>query len=1329
LEGPLPTPNGDGALPFAQFLYKSPMGANCKRNFTIHIAGAGYWACRNIWVPRQYLLNHECIPDANMMAAYTVDIINEKQIVPGMCLQLSVSEYEIMGSLERGDIVRDIKQAVNVAPTKHGFISSDWNLETAEWATTLRAFGLPIIDGNYGSSGTSAFGNIMQYPTLLRLDSDKRSYLDPLLSLLPKKFAMLSDDSMGGSYASVRADIFLRLKKMNKEIVLAGYVPQHIAGKFHETLGPTNEFVKAMREGGIRYLFLVAGANMDVVLACSIHQLDIDPQLVQVVNYNGCSGELTTYLLPKDAGCTHADIIRVHSNGGWIGVQGVSGAASVEDDIQINLWTGQQYVADDIKQDLGGNPWPASSSLAVSPTSTCKDDEASLKSNTLVRSLLDPFVPDVIKCQDMNVYGQSLRFRYIEVIAKYCPISACNYNKYSAACRISCACTDQSLKTNPGSPLCTKLELLPRVYNMYTDLPPSEFRCDGKACRPLPWYPSSFAYVMMGMEYSFNKPDLTDWELNGTSPPAGWDGVMMQPGMTYKGKAGFCRGRKYGSCAYLASGSPSKYAGIVHSTSVWAYSLAYKCIYDKHGDQGLDRLENFDYIDEWVTNELMDCLRSKVAFEGVHGRVNFSFYGSPPAGFTINGLVQPASAAGRGGMVSGDLSPTRARVSSRYFSRKNHSACKSSMADFSPIMSCPENSTIWQTPFDTEESLEMKLLLPFPQECPIGAYPLAEGEENKGKLNSCHFCDAGTYKAKGGTGRCFACDTGKFSREGSNGCVRCAAGTETPHQSTSEMIYNFSGWAILYQLRGYGECVACPAGKYQDHGVSSQCLACGAGKFSNQTGSSECLSCPAGTYNAISGVSVCSFCPGGSMSAADAEKLGDCHCMAPGYGDPEKEGCKQCSAGRETTRSKATSSDACTLQSVVLAGIASGCSCVCVAIIVMVLGRGFLKKRLAKWHALQEQMTEEKIDAGLQSLVALGHPMVVISAKNFTQLSFETLGGLHEVMRDSGLLLTLDTIESVIAFKQSGKSLVLFSYQWLSWVRSGPNEVQNNAMINSVINLCKDKQITLDDVYIWLDILSIPQCHPALKKLAVYSLYVYAGLSDYLLIIAPPSMHEATKTVADHETYKSRVWCRAEQLAHFCKTGMDTMYLCRSEEGFLEPLSKDWIGTVCRVFDGEMTCCRLLHKREGDGGLMRCDRESLVSTLLGLYFEVYTSTANGDGSEAKLEMQKLIAAEKVKIFPSTFPYPTEKGTEHRELFGDMIQRVERVIDADAVKAKRRCMQSHGLIAAGGVKSIAMCAPADSASRRSMLSSADLEHPVLLGARPSGCKDDDQLETV
>ena len=59
------------------------------------------------------------------------------------------------------------------------------------------------------------------------------------------------------------------------------------------------------------------------------------------------------------------------------------------------------------------------------------------------------------------------------------------------------------------------------------------------------------------------------------------------------------------------------------------------------------------------------------------------------------------------------------------------------------------------------------------------------------------------------------------------------------------------------------------------------------------------------------------------------------------------------------------------------------------------------------------------------------------------------------------------------------------------------------------------------------------------------------------------------------------------------------------------PMRKGWFNDALFVFAGEATCCRLGHKH---GMASRCDRESLVLPVLGLYGELYASSRAGSGS-------------------------------------------------------------------------------------------------------------------
>merc|ERR1712232_661073 len=109
------------------------------------------------------------------------------------------------------------------------------------------------------------------------------------------------------------------------------------------------------------------------------------------------------------------------------------------------------------------------------------------------------------------------------------------------------------------------------------------------------------------------------------------------------------------------------------------------------------------------------------------------------------------------------------------------------------------------------------------------------------------------------------------------------------------------------------------------------------------------------------------------------------------------------------------------------------------------------------------------------------------------------------------------------------------------------------------------------------------------------------------------------------------------------------------------------MGGVACIFEGAMTCCRKQHPNG-----VKCDREGLVSTLLGLYFDLYTQQKGGKKEQHILMVAELFMKQKNRIFPKTYQYTQEGGgTEERELFGDLITRVEYMVDADVEAAQLR----------------------------------------------------------
>lgn len=261
-----------------------------------------------------------------------------------------------------------------------------------------------------------------------------------------------------------------------------------------------------------------------------------------------------------------------------------------------------------------------------------------------------------------------------------------------------------------------------------------------------------------------------------------------------------------------------------------------------------------------------------------------------------------------------------------------------------------------------------------------------------------------------------------------------------------------------------------------------------------------------------------------------------------------------------------------------------------------------------------------------------------------------------------GKLFILDTTDHIRAFREARMKIIFFSYQWLSWTRSGPNREQWQYMRSAIGDYCKLKTINLSTVYIWLDILSIPQLHHAIKSLAVNSLYTYATAADVFIVIAPNSKHENTHEPTNLHSYKSRIWCRVEQIAHVCSHGLESMFV-KVPDG-LTQLEEAWFQEVVRIFDADMTCCRLKHQ-----GLDHCDKESLVLVLLGLWYKMCASQRGihmhmglGDEDEGIKMVYALIVPQKDKVFPATMNFVTSDHVERRTLFGDLISRLERHIE-------------------------------------------------------------------
>lgn len=312
--------------------------------------------------------------------------------------------------------------------------------------------------------------------------------------------------------------------------------------------------------------------------------------------------------------------------------------------------------------------------------------------------------------------------------------------------------------------------------------------------------------------------------------------------------------------------------------------------------------------------------------------------------------------------------------------------------------------------------------------------------------------------------------------------------------------------------------------------------------------------------------------------------------------------------------------------------------------------------RLSAKAREQERLLHVKVHNGLQAASVLAYPMIVVSAQNFLGLSEEVFRSYHEGLRMTGQLIFLDTAENVSAFKRDGNHILFFSYEWLSWTKLGPSDLQLQMMRASVNNHIARLQVPPEKVWIWLDVLSIPQCHKGMQELAINSLYVYAASTSALVVVAPDSQHEGTHAPANLESYRQRVWCRIEQVAMFAEIGIENMFIA-SDSG-LQQLDFNFLSESLAIFDAKMTCCRRKHEQQS-----YCDKEKLVLPMLGLWFRISAAHRGISTPGDALKLYETYSSDLEKYFPTKFEFSQMHGPVlTRPLFGGLISKVTQIVD-------------------------------------------------------------------
>lgn len=332
----------------------------------------------------------------------------------------------------------------------------------------------------------------------------------------------------------------------------------------------------------------------------------------------------------------------------------------------------------------------------------------------------------------------------------------------------------------------------------------------------------------------------------------------------------------------------------------------------------------------------------------------------------------------------------------------------------------------------------------------------------------------------------------------------------------------------------------------------------------------------------------------------------------------------------------------------------------------------FIYKAVKEYEALKEmkqKLVKAKLDASIEASQHLDYPVTLVSANDFI-----AHGQLkqHEDVRDNNQLVFKDSLAKVAVFKKTYK-IVFFSHQWTAWTEPDHTSKQYKAMTEALQTVVKDFGWDLNKVYVWVDYISIPQCVGSVQLLAIHTLTAYSSVADAFIAVCPDLEHKETGANVGMESYKHRMWCRAEQACFALKNGCDNMWMCTEKQRApgdenkhlalnIERMGQEWLEVVLKVFDGNATCCERKHV-----GMEVCDRQALVVPLLSLYSEWYSAqdvvnTVNPLRVVNNVSKMFERVEMKQQMFPQTFGFCNADGsiTTH-DLFANLIQEMEKYL--------------------------------------------------------------------
>ncbi|CAK0836669.1 unnamed protein product [Prorocentrum cordatum] len=831
---------------YGQYVYTSPMGKSCAQNLTIHLAT---WMCATGYNEPEYLNSGKCIPNAYELVAFIVDTINNGTgTLNSTCVQLSAHHYDFTKmALQR--ISEEFVEASRKWPAKNGFVTGGDGARADQIARTAAVLGVPHMEVH---AQAVVISDLSQKPTFFQTRSAANWLLPGMMEMVPGRFALLVDTASAPDMIPAFQEAAARA---GRQIVSRVILPVFDGSDPNSTVAPTEDAIDLFLASDVRYIVLgTSTAASYAVLGCRLYLRGED--LYRRV-------QLLAMATPGDVlmsvpGCSEDVLRTVIENGGM--VASVAWPPNPADDILINRATGEGYQGGG-SWGLDGTSW-ADNGLGVRDTQDCADDPEGASISPTVLALLGKTPGDSVSCAELVPFGQTGWQPYMQQVAQYCPVSACNWNSLMPGCRISCACSDGSLTmpdepgiAEPGGPLCVDAARLPADW-----LPSSRARCDGAACRRLAFGPSGWDLAMQFWEYSRGKPPY-------------WENASV--------RAGFCANPHF--CRNIPPWAVHFGVGLGVVDGVYALAKAWECVESRHGAAGLDRVVTADPRDYTATNWVISCLKEDVSFEGAQGRINFKYPPenphSPTAGYTFANVLGGTRTKNNEQAVCGYHTNSSAVVISRVISREDYTACEQWEAEVMPGRTCPEHAPQAVLLLDDNSTHDL-LPLAGPSSCGPGESPLTLGSDPADiaatGLDHCMACPAGRYKPSEGPEACQDCAAGRFADSaGAVQCGACPAGQRSG--SGAAECQNCSAGTSTYRMAGEAECRDCEAGTHAPSEGSAFCADCPVGSFQPADGSPGCSQCteprttqyprarssadclcPAGTYLSSG---VCAACP------------------------------------------------------------------------------------------------------------------------------------------------------------------------------------------------------------------------------------------------------------------------------------------------------------------------------------------------------------------------------------------------------------------------------------------------------------------------------------